>query len=920
MRRIILAILAGTALDFGAQAQDMLPIGGSGATSSSVTTALTILDLKANFGAACDGVTDDTTAIKHWLNAAAANVRLTAPAGVCLFSAPVTMPYANYYTLIGAGPGATEFRYTGLDYNGTVTADPSAGAWISGATSITLSSAALPTNITTAVANGYTLSAWDTTTGKFIGKVTGPISGTTMPISSAAYAGSNGDSIHLTTDLLTISGTGSGGEKGVKAADFEVTSNTVLTGGYAIHAHGIFDSVFDSVWADHINGGIGNLCGGVWFDGVSGVNTYSNPFMFSKQNCGDGVLANSALGASADLRLIGGNIGGVPVANSRPTGFISGYHVGGGMGGVECVGTDIHNNGTNGILVDDQMVATANREIKLGAQCAADTNGANGLLVDDTLASGGTVDVDGWVASTQNGPGINIQSWPSGDVEIRGDKVYNNCASGIYVQDSTTKVLVNRATAINTNGRTAISAYCTSNSGHQYGIEASVATTNIFSTAAPWNNPSGPFNLNSGLQSTVQKFAALADVTAATPVCSGQGCTAGTTGSGYGTSVTGGTMTLISGAGGFTCPTPPVLNVTTNGSGVITTVNSITTAGSCTAMGATQNATWTPGSGLSAGSGALFNLTWTALTQTYTPTAGMRFVRVYSYGAGGQGGGGANVTSGTASSGGAGGGAGGENFCDFTAAEIGTSQSLTVGLGGRNGGAPGTTASSSGAIGQAGGQTFFGASGTKLCAAGGGGAGFNGINAATASGGGAGAGWGQAAGANGASNAGGTGSQGGASGTTGSAAGTPTTQNAGGGGSGSSATGAAFAGGGGFGGGAGGGSAGGLTTGPATSAGGNGGAYLGNGSSTAAGGTAGAANANGNPGNAQTANPSASADCGSAGGGGGSGLTTTTAGNGGAGATCSGGGGGGSVVSGTGSAAGYGGPGGDGEIDVVEFF
>jgi hypothetical protein len=75
-------------------------------------------------------------------------------------------------------------------------------------------------------------------------------------------------------------------------------------------------------------------------------------------------------------------------------------------------------------------------------------------------------------------------------------------------------------------------------------------------------------------------------------------------GTGFGTSVTG-TMTW-SGSG---CSTNPVLNVTTNGSGVITTVNSITTAGSCSTFPSSSATTWTAGGSLSAGTGASFNLT-----------------------------------------------------------------------------------------------------------------------------------------------------------------------------------------------------------------------------------------------------------------------------------------------------------------------
>lgn len=80
--------------------------------------------------------------------------------------------------------------------------------------------------------------------------------------------------------------------------------------------------------------------------------------------------------------------------------------------------------------------------------------------------------------------------------------------------------------------------------------------------------------------------------------------TVATGGTLYGVSATG-TMTWA-GAG---CSTNPVLNVTTNAGGVITTVNSVTTAGSCTTFPAAATTTWTPGGGLGAGDGtATFNL------------------------------------------------------------------------------------------------------------------------------------------------------------------------------------------------------------------------------------------------------------------------------------------------------------------------
>ncbi|HEY1244707.1 MAG TPA: hypothetical protein VGF29_07730 [Hyphomicrobiaceae bacterium] len=92
----------------------------------------------------------------------------------------------------------------------------------------------------------------------------------------------------------------------------------------------------------------------------------------------------------------------------------------------------------------------------------------------------------------------------------------------------------------------------------------------------------------------------------------------------------------------------------------------------------------------------------TSGANTYTPTANMVFALVFSTGAGG-GGGGADANDGGSTAGGAGGAAGGTCIELFTAAQIGASQTVTVGAKGTGG------AASTGANGTAGGNTTFGA-------------------------------------------------------------------------------------------------------------------------------------------------------------------------------------------------------------------
>lgn len=86
---------------------------------------------------------------------------------------------------------------------------------------------------------------------------------------------------------------------------------------------------------------------------------------------------------------------------------------------------------------------------------------------------------------------------------------------------------------------------------------------------------------------------------------------------------------------------------------------------------------------------------------TYTPTTGMKHCIAISTGAGG-GGGGADVTGAADAGAGAGGGAGGTCIEQFTAADIGASQTVTIGTGG-------TAGSNTGGNGGNGGNTTFGA-------------------------------------------------------------------------------------------------------------------------------------------------------------------------------------------------------------------
>lgn len=301
---------------------------------------------------------------------------------------------------------------------------------------------------------------------------------------------------------------------------------------------------------------------------------------------------------------------------------------------------------------------------------------------------------------------------------------------------------------------------------------------------------------------------------------------------------------------------------------------------------------------------------------TYTPTSGMKIATVYAFGAGGGGGSGARAAAGAATGGGSGGGGGGLAQAWLTAAQIGASQTVTIGAAG-TGGAAQTADTTAGIDGTAGGSTSLG----TLVFAGGGGGGQGGGLAAN-SGGGAGG----TTGITGGSGSGGTGGINGtgvASGGSGAAGGTSLgIVGSGSGGAGTLAAGTVGLAGGYtnalFGGGPGGGSGGGITTGNVASNGGTGGLlYIGGVVSRGAAGTVGAGQAGGN--GSTFANSGGPINQAGAGGGGGASNTGAAAGAGGTGGL-GGGGGAGGGASRNGFASGAGGNGGAGLIIIVEQF
>ena len=356
--------------------------------------------LPQEFGAKCDGTTDDSVAMAAWLAKAAAGVHLALPGGTCVFKSPLVAPTGgvNGASITGAGDGTSVLLYAG--------------------------------------------------------------SGTTG-------------------DLLTI-GDGTNNYLDWTLSGFRIASSTAL----ASPATGLHLKLFSRGTVANVTldgqDGNGNLYNGIWFDGAD-TNVLTGG-VISAQN--DGLRVNGRSGTGADLFF-----SSTKIAPANGHSQSVGVHLGGGFGGFVCVDASIIGNGVN-VKIDNGLVSTANREVDLLAGCALDTaETGDNVYVNDTLASGGTLVFNGWFASSAAGNGINIVSWPSGNVSINAQEIYNNWLDGVRVQDTTAYVSVGGGTKIRNNGT----------SGAGWGINATSATVRITPGAPPINNSSGTYAPNTGI-------------------------------------------------------------------------------------------------------------------------------------------------------------------------------------------------------------------------------------------------------------------------------------------------------------------------------------------------------------------------------------------------------------------------------------
>src|SRR4029077_10265303 len=82
------------------------------------------------------------------------------------------------------------------------------------------------------------------------------------------YTGAN-----AAASFLTINPANAASVSGITIGDLRLTSQTTMTGGYAIQANGVYETVFDKIAIDGANvvGSAGKVCGGLWLNGASGI-------------------------------------------------------------------------------------------------------------------------------------------------------------------------------------------------------------------------------------------------------------------------------------------------------------------------------------------------------------------------------------------------------------------------------------------------------------------------------------------------------------------------------------------------------------------------------------------------------------------------------------------------------------------------
>ena len=202
-------------------------------------------------------------------------------------------------------------------------------------------------------------------------------------------------------------------------AHLKILSNTRMTAGDALHLKQIARSTLYDVSADGQDGN-GNLWNGVHFDATDQITW--DTFQLGAQN--DGLLANgSPGGVIGDSLFISNN----KIAPANGTTMAHGIHIAGGFGGFQCGHGSSLIFAQNNVLIDEAVTPTANRQVFFEDGCWVDSaRGTDNILINDPQSLGGFITINGWTATAVR-YGINVQSWPGGNITIRSEVLNAGC-------------------------------------------------------------------------------------------------------------------------------------------------------------------------------------------------------------------------------------------------------------------------------------------------------------------------------------------------------------------------------------------------------------------------------------------------------------------------------------------------------------
>lgn len=240
------------------------------------------------------------------------------------------------------------------------------------------------------------------------------------------------------TDIdLVVFGDGLTAIRGWQVDGFRVTSETVMTDGWAVHFKRMVRSHIGRVLAEGQDGaeilGGSRLWNGIFFNSVDIVSC--SGFQAYAQGTGVAVAGAIGLNPKADLFLGGGfKIGG---------GCAVGLHVGGAFGGLHVDAGDVINCGTC-LLIDNELVAEANREIIFGPGFYIDTATSGALVhINQSIPSTCWIIFNGsWIATSVS-HGVRIQAGSGNRIQFNGGTVFNCSGDGFHIETSSPIVQIN---------------------------------------------------------------------------------------------------------------------------------------------------------------------------------------------------------------------------------------------------------------------------------------------------------------------------------------------------------------------------------------------------------------------------------------------------------------------------------------------